>query len=280
MIERKILTPPLETNRFTTSGSCLLLRHGEDKTTLSTELNQPLDGEKIHAIHDFASEAKKFYQIEAKKHNWSGVVIIHGPKIRTTETAEICAAVISNNGIPVSIQEEPLLGEMQQGKFIVNPNIINPDLSYPPLQIAWKVFRNEMSEGNLDYRFGDPSRATNEEERKMLEKYFQAFGECQREITWRVYKFLNGLKSTDSSKMHLVVTHQVVISKIQRTASAMANQYYHNNTQEVGVFSKHIEQTGGRTDVLPANAVAISLGCLRWAGEKLKSELIYLTHQK
>jgi len=258
---------------------CLVVRHGKDEGTLTTELNQPLELERTEDVYDFSHEAVSFYKTRAKACGLNGVTILNGPKTRVWETAEICASQFAAEGIPISIHEEPLLRDLHQGKFKVDQKIITGDGKYPPLVASMDAFVAALKSGKIDYHFGDPSGALTEEDKTLISDCFIVPGESKRDISIRIYDFLEQLVFTDPSKMLVIVTHFLVASRIQRISSALSNLVEKGEAiARPGDFVKSMEQTGESHHLVPAQGVMLDLGTLRWAGDRLSGELDFLLH--
>lgn len=252
--------------------NCLVVvRHGQDHNLLTTDLDQPLINETILDINDLSREIATFFRTVGQ---FQEVELFYSPKLRVKQTANILSAVLAENGIRVNHNIISKIRELHQGSFIIKEEIISGDI-YLPLLAAWKSFQEELSLGNLLYRFGDPLLVDGIYKYPQLLGWFTEYGENQLEFSLRLYNFIESLFSTPSNTLRIIVSHQAIMSRIQRLISAV-NNLDKSEVLKDGDFVTKIERTGDRLVVDYSQGVVISKVDTEFILSIVRQELNYL----
>jgi len=257
---------------------CLVLRHGKDKPDLvSSDMNNHLDSNHLGELVIFSGSAVNLYKLIMYKYKYNGVSIIHSPRLRTYETSILCTRIFGEAGIPVDLNQEPLLQELDQGRFLIDKKLMTPDHKYLPLVNAWQAYVNNLNDEEIDYRYGQKPKS----DKDRFSEIFISPGESQRELLSRIYLFLQNLLQTDSAKLHIVVTHATVIDELQRIISAIktSNQNALAYLGD-GSFTRKLQSLGHRIRLKPAQAIALSLNDLRYAADILKKESDHISNHE
>lgn len=194
------------------SQDFLLVRHGKDKDTLTTELDQTLVSDSFDQINNLASCVKAVFLTDIT------FTIMHGPSKRSSQTARLLAKILLESRYAVNLEEDVDIKEFYQGQFHVDYSLF-VNGKYIPLETAWEIFNTRVVGGEIHYKFGDPAvNANREPTYSLLEKFFTKYGETQSDFLFRVRHFVSKISNTNRLPNHLcvVITHQAVASRIQR----------------------------------------------------------------
>ena len=255
------------------AGDCLVvIRHGQDGSLLTTALDEPLISETIEDVNILSRETADWFK------SWSlfsGVELFYSPKLRVAATADLIAASLTQNGIAVNHNIVSEVKELYQGSFVIKKEFITDGIYFPLLK-SWEAFQEELRLGNLFYRFGDPLlQADGTFKYPQLIGWFNRYGENQREFSLRLYYFLESLFSKPTNRLRIIVSHQAILSRIQRLIS-VCNKLVDYQTIKAGEFVTNLERTGDRLTIDYAQGVVISGINTKLVLNVVKRELDYL----
>jgi broad specificity phosphatase PhoE len=193
----------------------IAIRHGENEPALENERNQPLTPEGQEQAKELGRDIADFYSKHSEDYP-GGVLMIRSSKTRTRQTSAICQEVLESHQIAIEVRESEDVREIEQGDMIIQGHQ-NPEDIYPPLHSAWLAFQQELRQGNIHYYFGDAvEQESGLYKYKELIEYFNIFGESEADFTIRLYKFLIDNFKLSTDQLLVIVTHQGIVSRIQR----------------------------------------------------------------
>lgn len=248
-------------------------RHGEDEARLTTELNQPLKQEAIQEVQRLGQEVAEYYLRHQEKYP-DGIRLISSPRIRARQTSEIIASKLDEYGVRRQIDQAPEIEEINQGDFIVS-NHQDGEI-YAPLEDAWAAFILELKNGNIHYNFGDPlEQEDGSYKYKELIEFFNIFGEDEARFSVRLYSFLLKVFREERQSLNILITHQVIVSRIQKILDA-ASKIADPEAFTVGTFVSDMEHKGERINIGHAEGVVVKDYNYEAIGRVLERELGFL----
>lgn len=257
----------------------MLIRHFRDQDNLLYNNDSPI------MVEEFPKAEVAATEIKAEFENIHEVAVFVSNKQRAEMTARMVFDHI-NASVPVSINVESRLREIDQGRYVL-PDGYQPGDNFPPLQEAWTVFFHEtFKNGNLHYRFGDPMMGEDGCKYPQLSGHFVEHGENQIEFSIRFYNFLIDLcKKYKGRKevLPVIVTHQAVTARFAEVLS-IAEKYRHGtiNIGHAGSLPmlewEQFEEIRGNRDVFIeyGGVTSFQIDCLYEFVEVLEREVVYL----
>ncbi|MEA1929911.1 MAG: hypothetical protein U9M92_03495 [Patescibacteria group bacterium] len=247
--------------------SVLLLRHGTDLPVLRSDLNQPLDPERLCEFEELVLDTTRLCLPKKK------VRIIGSSRLRARQSVAILAEAIGADRL-AEVRESDLIREVYHGCFRVIDH--QDGDKYPPLVDAWTLWAEALAEMDIDYRYGNPVR-NGETRFPLLVGIFTKFGESHREFTIRIYSFLADLINfhhSNNEVFNIVVAHQATLSRIQRVFRALSVL---GGLPQAGELVRRIERSSGRIDIKESHGVVVRYPPRSLSVEVLRQEVDYLT---
>lgn len=248
----------------------IVARHGEDDPTLTVELDQPLLPSSVSDVEKLGAEIVECFRRAASFHK---IEIFSSRKKRAKQSSLILNRVFEAAGIPSDVIEEDGLCEFHQGRFWVPDNHCAGD-PCPALVESWRAFLERLSVGDIFYRFGDPC-ADRSCSYPSLRGLFSAYGDSQLSFSLRLYGFLAKALRDPDGKFRILMTHQVVTSRIQRIIDSVCSRDS-SRTASPGDFVRFHERQGSRIDLGHAQAAALDLSRNDLVTKVILGELEYL----
>lgn len=247
----------------------ILVRHGVDDITLTTELNQPLTEDTKPDIAALAREIASFHSRIGKP----GIRLQFSNRLRAIETASIIQDVLASEAIPVQQLESSDIREVYQGFFHIRDHVDGNQ--YKPLVDAWTAWQQKLDACELLYRFGDPLFVGDQPTYPDLVGWFPTLGENQGEFSLRLYRFLRDVFQDKTGELQTIVAHQASCSRMQRILDA-ASKLSDVDEFEPGQFVRFTEKTGGRITIHPACGVVVKKPNTELALAILEKEIKFL----
>ncbi len=191
-------------------NNLVLVRHLEDEPYISdTRDSHILDSEK-HKASSIIMDISRILE----EQSYANVQLYTSPLLRSLETSEIVSAGLQELSIQVMTHSDNALSSMGHGRL--SGEITLPEERRITEKIAKRIYMVEtFDNSNPYYRYGDPITDSNGVPKypELIGK-FEEFGECQIEMSFRIYKFMIGLVEREvelENSLIVLVTHTVFI---------------------------------------------------------------------
>jgi len=257
----------------------MLIRHFRDQDNLLYHNDSPIMDEELPKAKVAATE------VEAEFEGISEVEVFVSNKQRAEMTARTIFGHL-NGHVSVSINVEPRLREIDQGRYVLPCGYLPGD-NFPPLQEAWAVFFHEtFKNGNIYYRFGDPMVGEDDCKYPQLSGHFVEYGENQIEFSIRFYSFLIDICKKYKGRrdvLPVIVTHQAVTARFAEVLSIA--EKYRNGAIIIGLVGQlpllewgQFEEIRGNRDIFIeyGGVTNFQIDCLYGFAEVLEKEVDYL----
>lgn len=252
-------------------NNILGVRHGTDCSKLTTELDQPLDPEKINEVRELTDEICEFvYQGDYKNY-----VIYSSPRVRAFQTSfAIARAIEQNNAISGKIVDVPKIVDIDYGEFIIKDYVEGEP--YEPLVMAWRALKEAcLNNWEEDYYYGQATESYPE-----LSEYFTKLGESHRELYRRIYNFYTDLVknvSEDEDTLAIVVAHRGTVLMLKWLSELSLNRRDELMSFKPGELSKDFQLKNNIFKLGHAEMIALNLpNANNQAISKIKEEEHYL----
>lgn len=258
-----------------------IMRHFKDEDNLFEANDNPL----INGELSKAGILAEIMVSKAFENNLNQVYILTSNKKRSIMTAGEIAKKIENV-LPITIEIDPRIREIDQGNYILPPTY-NPGDFYPPLAKAWGIYFTETFENrNITYRFGDPLGGNGLPKYPEISGFFSKYGENQIEFGIRFYSFLRDLLqrfSYQKEYIPIIITHQALIARFKEIAM-IAEKVNSNSINHIDPgtlplleWEQFKEMYGSRDAFIGHGEITnLSLATLHGLHETLTKEIEYL----